>query len=347
MRANPLGLDGIDFVTFASPEPAALASLFRALGFSRTMRHAFRDLELWQQGGIRFVLDRDPASFSAGFARAHGPSIPSMGWCVADARQALAEAERRGAVRARSADLVGPGGEPVPAIEGVGGSLLYLCEHNEDPRRFERLGFLPLERPERRADKGFFAIDHLTNNVERGTLARWAAFYKDVFGFTEVRYFDIRGVKTGLQSFALRSPCGTFCIPINEAREEASQIAEYLREYRGPGVQHLALRSNDLLGSLALLEGSGIETLDIEDDYYDEAFARVPGLLEDRAEIRRRKVLVDGDQEGYLLQIFTKNVVGPIFVELIQRRNHASFGEGNFGALFRSIERDQARRGAL
>ncbi len=346
MASNPLGLDGIDFVTFASPDPEALATLFRALGFSRTMRHAERDLDLWQQGDIRFLLDRDPGSFSAAFARAHGPCIPSMGWRVADASHALAEAQRRGAVRA-AGDLALRGGEPVPAIEGIGGSLLYLCERKDDPHRWGRLGFVPLDRPELQPDKGFFAIDHLTNNVERGTLERTASFYKDVFGFTEVRYFDIRGVKTGLQSFALRSPCGRFCIPINEAREEKSQIAEYLREYRGPGVQHLALISDDLLSSLAALEGSGIETLDIEDDYYDEAFGRVPGLCEDRDEIRRRKVLVDGDAEGYLLQIFTKNVVGPIFVELIQRRNHASFGEGNFGALFRSIERDQARRGVL
>jgi len=346
MACNPLGLGGIDFVTFASPDPAALATLFRALGFSRTMRHAHRDLDLWQQGDIRFLLDRDPRSFSAGFARAHGPCIPSMGWRVADAGHALAEAERRGARRAPG-DLTQRGGEPVAAIEGIGGSLLYLVERTDDARRFERLGFVPLDRPEMQPDKGFLAIDHLTNNVERGTLERTASFYKDVFGFTEVRYFDIRGVKTGLQSFALRSPCGSFCIPINEAREEKSQIAEYLREYRGPGVQHLALISDDLLASLAALEGSGIETLDIEDDYYAEAFGRVPGLREDKDEIRRRKVLVDGDAEGYLLQIFTKNVVGPIFVELIQRRNHASFGEGNFGALFRSIERDQARRGVI
>ena len=197
------------------------------------------------------------------------------------------------------------------------------------------------------ADKGFLVIDHLTNNVYKGTMKQWADFYKSVFGFTEVRYFDIRGVKTGLTSYALRSPCGTFCIPINEADEKKSQINEYLEEYNGPGVQHLAFSTDDLLASLDALAGSPVEFLDIDDDYYDEVFSRVPNVTEDHARIRAHQVLVDGDDKGYLLQIFTKNLVGPIFIELIQRHNHLSFGEGNFGALFRSIERDQAKRGVF
>jgi 4-hydroxyphenylpyruvate dioxygenase len=197
------------------------------------------------------------------------------------------------------------------------------------------------------ADKGFLAIDHLTNNVPKGELATWGRFYQDVFGFTEVRYFDIRGVQTGLTSYALRSPCGRFCIPINEGTEAKSQINEYLEEYKGPGVQHLAFLTADILASLRALDGSGIETLDIDADYYASVFDRVPGVTEDRGELARRNVLVDGDAEGYLLQIFTKNLIGPIFVEIIQRKNHLSFGEGNFGALFRSIERDQAKRGYL
>jgi 4-hydroxyphenylpyruvate dioxygenase len=178
-------------------------------------------------------------------------------------------------------------------------------------------------------------------------MKQWADFYKGVFGFTEVRYFDIRGARTGLQSYALRSPCGSFCIPINEGTEYASQINEYLREYRGPGIQHLAFRTDDILRSLELLDGSGIETLDIEDSYYDTIYQRVPQVSEDREAIRRRRVLVDGDEKGYLLQIFTRNLIGPIFIELIQRKNHDAFGEGNFGALFRSIERDQQKRGVL
>lgn len=178
-------------------------------------------------------------------------------------------------------------------------------------------------------------------------MERWARFYKEIFGFTEVRYFDIRGAKTGLVSYALRSPCGSFCIPINEGTEKTSQINEYLDQYRGPGVQHLAFLTDDILASLRALEGTPIEFLSIDDDYYDTVFQRVPGVTEDHEEIRRRNVLVDGDEQGYLLQIFTRNLIGPIFIELIQRKNHLSFGEGNFGALFRSIERDQERRGVL
>jgi 4-hydroxyphenylpyruvate dioxygenase len=202
---------------------------------------------------------------------------------------------------------------------------------------------LPLDAPELVAPKGFLAIDHLTNNVEKGTMQAWADFYKHVFGFTEVRYFDIRGVKTGLTSYALRSPDGSFCIPINEGSEEKSQIEEYLREYRGPGIQHLAFLTDDLLASLDAMAGSDGQMLDIDDAYYAEVFERVPNVTEDHGRIRQHQVLVD----GYLLQIFTKNLVGPIFIELIQRKNHLSFGEGNFGALFRSIERDQERRGAI
>jgi 4-hydroxyphenylpyruvate dioxygenase len=178
-------------------------------------------------------------------------------------------------------------------------------------------------------------------------MATWSEFYKNVFGFVEVRYFDIKGVKTGLTSFALRSPDGSFCIPINEGTDAKSQIDEYLREYNGPGVQHIALQSDDLLGSLETIDKAVVPTLDIDDEYYATVFERVPNVVEDHARIRAHQVLVDGDDEGYLLQIFTKNLVGPIFIELIQRRNHLSFGEGNFGALFRSIERDQERRGVI
>lgn len=346
---NPVGLCGIDFVEFASPDPAALHRLFLAFGFSRTMRHAEKAIDLYEQGDIVLLLDREPLGFAGSFAKAHGPSICSLGWRVQDEAAAIAAAVSRGGKRVLEGDLsFGKTGEDgPPAVEGVGGSLLYLVGGPKGIARYTRLGFVPLEQPDRVAPKGFTLIDHLTNNVEKGTMARWADFYKSVFGFTEVRYFDIRGVKTGLTSYALRSPDGSFCIPINEADDAKSQINEYLREYRGPGVQHLAFLTDDLLGSLAALDGSTIETLDIEDGYYDTIYDRVPNVVEDRAQIRQRKVLVDGDDDGYLLQIFTKNLIGPIFIELIQRRNHLSFGEGNFGALFRSIERDQEKRGVF
>ncbi|MBL9036950.1 MAG: 4-hydroxyphenylpyruvate dioxygenase, partial [Archangium sp.] len=284
--------------------------------------------------------------FGATFSRQHGPSICSMGWRVRDAAKALTEATARGA-RASTEGDYRVDGRAVPCISGIGDSLIYFVDVPGGAAGWRALGFVELESPELVKPKGFLAIDHLTNNVEKGTMQRWADFYRGVFGFEDVRYFDIRGAKTGLTSFALRSPCGRFCIPINEADEAKSQINEYLTEYKGPGIQHLAFLTTDLLSSLRALEGSAIETLDMDDEYYFDVFQRFPQLTEDLDELRARNVLVDGDEQGYLLQIFTKNLIGPIFIELIQRKNHFSFGEGNFGALFRSIERDQARRGVF
>lgn len=340
---NPCGLRGLAFLVLASPDPDQLHRLLLAFGFSRTMRHADRALDLYEQGEIRLLIDRTYGGFSARFTAAHGPCISAMGWHAADASMAQATAIMRGASAGRG-DLRRADGTLLPAIRGIGESLIYLVDARDT---WQALGFVPLAQPDRVPSKGFTRIDHLTNNVPRGELQKWAAFYRDAFAFTEVRYFDIRGVKTGLQSFALRSPCGSFCIPINEGTETGSQIDEYLEEYKGPGIQHLAFLTEDILGSLQKLEGTPIAFLDIDDEYYAEVFDRVPNVGEDHAEIARRNVLVDGDADGYLLQIFTKNLIGPIFIELIQRRNHLSFGEGNFGALFRSIERDQQRRGYL
>ena len=342
---NPCGLEGIDFVELAGPEPDRLHRLLLGFGFSRTMTHATRALDLYQQGAMTFLLHRDDQGFAARFAAEHGPCIPAMGWRVPDADASAQIAAARGGTIVEG-DLA-RGSEVVPAVEGIGGSLIYLIDGWRHPHRWERLGFIPHPRPVVVASKGFTAIDHLTNNVPRGTLGQWASFYQDVFGFTEVRYFDIRGARTGLTSYALRSPDGSFCIPINEGTETASQIDEYLRQYNGPGIQHLAFLTDDILASLRALDGTAIETLDIDGDYYASVFDRVPGVREDRAELRARNVLIDGDEHGYLLQIFTRTLIGPIFIEIIQRRNHRSFGEGNFGALFRSIERDQQRRGVL
>ena len=344
---NPLGLEGIDFVEFASPEPQALHRTFLDFGFSRVARHVTRSVDLYVQNDIRFLLNCEPGSRGAGFARQHGPSIASMGWRVKDSSRAIEVAAQRGASVVLAGDLQRSSGAKVPAVSGVGDSLVYLVDPSADMRRWGSLGFVALERPDTAPPKGFLSIDHLTNNVEKGTMPRWKAFYETVFGFKEVRYFDIRGAKTGLTSFALRSPCGTFCIPINEADEAKSQINEFIDEYRGPGIQHLAFTTNDILASLRSLEGSRLSFLDIDDAYYRDVFARVPNVSEDHADIQARNVLVDGDADGYLLQIFTKPLCGPIFIELIQRKNHLSFGEGNFGALFRSIERDQARRGVF
>jgi 4-hydroxyphenylpyruvate dioxygenase len=351
LQPNPTGLTGIDFVELASPDPDALHHLLVAFGFSRTMKHARREVDLYEQNDITFLVNREPRSFGASFAKAHGPSICSMGWRFRAPETAHEVAVSRGARAASDGDLIDASGRKVPAIYGIGDSLIYFVaaprSGRGDPGRWAALGFVAHPFALRVTPKGFLAVDHLTNNVHKGTMQTWASFYKDVFGFTEVRYFDIKGAKTGLVSYALRSPDGSFCIPINEGTEKKSQINEYLEEYQGPGVQHLAFLTDDILASLRALEGSGIETLDIDDEYYASIFDRVPNVTEDRAEIRRLQVLVDGDDEGYLLQIFTKNLIGPIFVEIIQRKNHLSFGEGNFGALFRSIERDQQKRGYL
>lgn len=335
---NPTGLCGLELVEFATPDPVYLEKLFSEFGFTKTHRHCTLKAVAYQQNNIIFLLNTDPNSFAAAFAKIHGPSICSMGWVFENPQAALDCALKAGAKKGARTDY------SVPAIEGIGGSLLYFLKPKQ---ALQSLGFEPIANITPQPQKGFQRIDHLTHNVYYGTMKEWADFYRNIFGFTEVRYFDIRGQKTGLQSFALRSPCKTFSIPINEATEKKSQINEFLQRYDGPGIQHLALATSDILDSLDKLEGTGIKMLDIIPSYYDTVFDRVPKVTEDRKRIQRHQVLVDGDENGYLLQIFTKDLIGPIFFEIIQRKNHHSFGEGNFQALFDSIERDQARRGVL
>lgn len=343
---NYCGLNGIEFIEFSSPEPEKLHNLFLAFGFSRLMTHKTKNIDYYTQGDIHFLLNKEPKSFSESFYKSHGPCVSSMGWRVDDSTSALKVAVERGAQQSTDGDYE-RGGEKLNAIVGIGDSLVYFCDQYDSPSRYKDLGFVDLDKPDVVTPKGFVVIDHLTNNVYEGTLEKWSNFYKDIFGFEEVRYFDIKGAKTGLVSFALRSPCGKFCIPINEGTDKKSQINEYLDEYRGPGVQHIAFLSTDIVKSLESMKGTDIETLDIDDQYYQEVFDRVPGVTEDPKKLQDLQILVDGDEEGYLLQIFTKNLIGPIFIEIIQRKNHLAFGEGNFGALFRSIERDQEKRGYL
>ena len=343
---NQVGLRGIAFVEFASPEPQKLHNLFLAFGFSRIMRHKDKAIDLYKQNDIVFLLNTATDSFAEKFGLLHGPSVSSMGWKFENPQEGLSKVEKNAGKPLKEHGDFELNGQPLTAMKGIGDSLIYFVA-NKTADLYSDIGFVPLEKPDLVQEKGFLEIDHLTNNVAQGTMETWSKFYRELFGFTEVRYFDIRGAATGLKSYALRSPCGTFCIPINEGTEKKSQINEYLEEYKGPGIQHIAFASRDILSSLEKLQGTGIETLDIDDDYYKEVFQRVPNVTEDHARIHKLNVLVDGDDEGYLLQIFTKNIIGPIFIEIIQRKNHHSFGEGNFGALFRSIERDQSRRGVL
>lgn len=338
---NPTGIKGIAFVEYAPAKGVDFEALFTSFGFSKTRKHATAAVDYFQQGDIRFLVNSEPNSFAASFAAEHGPSVCGLALHVEDAAVAYQTAVARGA---RPLSLEGGKTQlDLPAVEGIGGSALYFVD------KLDWFGaeFAQHPAPALVEAKGFKLIDHLTNNVRKGTLEDVAGVYKSVFGFTEVRHFDIRGEQTGLYSYALRSPCKSFCIPINEGTEEKSQIEEYLREYNGPGIQHIALLSDDLLASLDAMKGAGVEFLDIDDEYYAEVFDRVPNVTEDHGRIKGHQVLVDGDDEGYLLQIFTQNIIGPVFFELIQRKNHLSFGEGNFGALFRSIERDQQRRGVL
>ena len=342
---NPTGLTGIEFIEFTGPNPEHFHQVFTQLGFSKIAKHSVKDITLYKQNHIHFLLNQEASGFASHFGKAHGQSACSIGFRVKDAQKALDAAVARGAKPFDPSREHGDNDQTLLAVYGVGDSLIYFVEES-DTHYFEQ-DFKPLTSPDMVADKGFLFIDHLTNNVFKGTRDKWGHFYKHIFGFTEIQYFDIRGKKTGLTSYALKSPCKTFSIPINEGTEEKSQIEEYLREYKGAGIQHIALATNDLLATLDKLEDTDIETLDIDDDYYEEVFDRVPNVTEDRQRIQHHQVLIDGDKEGYLLQIFTKNIFGPIFFEMIQRKNHHAFGEGNFGALFKSIERDQERRGVL
>jgi 4-hydroxyphenylpyruvate dioxygenase len=342
---NPIGLKGIEFIEFCSKEPSHLHNLFMNFGFSKLMVSKKSEFTYYNQNDIHFIINNKNSGHGHNFVNDHGPSISSMAFRVEDAKKALEVAIVNGAKQAEGEYFFQE--ESVPAIFGIGHSLIYFVDQYTSSDFYKNLGFVEDPHKEEVKEKGFLRIDHLTNNVYPGTLAQWANFYKLVFGFKEVRYFDIKGAKTGLVSFALQSPCQTFCIPINEGTEKKSQINEYLDEYNGPGIQHLAFLTDDIVASIDSLKSTNIETLDIESDYYDEVFERVPNVTEDHDLLKKHKILVDGDDKGYLLQIFTKNIVGPIFIEIIQRKNHNSFGEGNFGALFRSIERDQQKRGFL
>jgi len=342
---NPLNLRGIEFIEYASPDSDFMENAFYGFGFSKTKKFTGRDIDYFNQNDIHFLLNHEQAGFSKEFAKSHGPAICSMGWRVEDADFAFEQAVVRGAKSAQDVDNK----LPYPAIFGIGDSLIYFIEKFGAKGSIYEDDFEDIAEPVLVKDKGFKAVDHLTNNVYQGTMEHWANFYKNIFGFTDIRYFDIKGAKSALVSYALQSPCGTFCIPINEGKGTSNnQIDEYLDEYNGPGVQHLAFISDDLLGSLDQLDKNIIDTLNIVPEYYDDVFDRIPWVKEDHQRIRDHQVLVDSQNENsYLLQIFTKNIFGPIFIEMIQRVDDQGFGEGNFTALFKSIELNQIERGVL
>ena len=343
---NPMGTDGFEFVEYTAPDPQLLRSLFERLGFPVVARHRRKNVTLHSQGDINFIINAEPGSFAQKFAQAHGPSVCAMAFRVTDAAAAFERAVSLGAAPHRGS--VGPMELNIPAIVGIGGSLIYFVDRYGD-RSIYDVDFNPVSaRPLERA--GLLQIDHLTHNVHRGHMDKWTGFYETLFNFHEIRYFDIEGKKTGLFSRALTSPCGKIRIPINESQDDKSQIEEYLREYRGEGIQHIALSTADIYRTVDVLRARGVAFQDTPESYYAGINARVAGHRENLEELRGRRILIDGNgstDEGVLLQIFTANVIGPIFFEIIQRKGNQGFGEGNFKALFESIELDQIRRGVI
>ena len=354
---NPMQTDGFEFVEYAAPDPKAMAAVFARLGFKAIARHRHKDVTLYRQGGINFILNAEPDSFAQRFARQHGPSICAIAFRVNDAKAAYERAVSLGAWG--YADHAGPGELNIPAIKGIGDSLIYFIDrwrgkNGKQTGEIGNIGFYdvdfePLQGAELDpAGNGLVYIDHLTHNVHKGRMNEWADFYERLFNFREVRYFDIEGQVTGVKSKAMTSPCGKIRIPINEeGTEKAGQIQEYLDSYRGEGIQHIALGSNDLFRTVDAMRAGGVKLLDTIDTYYELIDKRIPGHGEDVSELKRRKILVDGKAGALLLQIFTGNQLGPIFFEFIQRKGDEGFGEGNFKALFESIELDQMRRGVL
>ncbi|MDB5407000.1 MAG: hppD [Rhodospirillales bacterium] len=345
---NPMGTDGFEFVEYAAPDTAALAVLFETMGFAAVARHRSKNVTLYRQGGVNFILNAEPESFAQSFARIHGPSVCAMAFRVHDAGAAYRRAIELGARPVES--RLGPMELNIPAIEGIGGSLIYLVDRYGD-RSIYDVDFSPIPGADPNPKGGgLTGIDHLTHNVHRGRMAEWSKFYERLFNFRELRYFDIEGKLTGLRSQAMTSPCGKIRIPINESADDKSQIAEYLAAYRGEGIQHIALATSDIFGTVETLRGNAVPFQDVPDTYYEAVDARLPGHGEDLARLAANRILIDGaptEGGGLLLQIFTQTVIGPIFFEIIQRKGNEGFGEGNFRALFESIELDQIRRGVL
>ena len=364
-----MGTDGFEFIEYAAPDPVAMGALFKQMGFTAIARHRHKDVTLYRQGSINFIVNAEPDSFAQRFARQHGPSVCAIAFRVQDAKAAYERAISLGAWG--YAHTAGPGELNIPAIKGIGDSIIYFIDQWRGKNGasagaignigFYDVDFMPLLEVSRSTSDtglnhdvlnpkghGLTYIDHLTHNVHRGRMAEWAGFYERLFNFREVRYFDIEGQVTGVKSKAMTSACGKIRIPINEeGNANAGQIQEYLDKYHGEGIQHIALGTSDLLATVDRLHSSGVKLLDTLDTYYELVDKRIPGHGENVAELKRSKVLVDGKKGALLLQIFSENQLGPIFFEFIQRKGDEGFGEGNFKALFESIELDQMRRGVV
>ncbi|MGH8729597.1 MAG: 4-hydroxyphenylpyruvate dioxygenase [Burkholderiales bacterium] len=341
---NRMGTDGFEFVEYTASDTRELARLFEQLGFAAVARHRSKDVVLYRQGEINFIVNHEPDSFAHAFARVHGPSVCAFAVRVKDAGFAYKRALELGA-KAKPGK-VGPMELNIPAIEGIGGSLIYLIDRYGE-RSIYDVDFTSLASMEAKG-VGLTYIDHLTHNVHQGRMNKWASFYERLFDFSEIRYFDIHGEKTGLKSRALASPCGKIRIPINEPSDDKSQIKEYLEAYRGEGIQHIALACADIYATVEALKKNGVRFMATPRTYYEKVESRFPNHGEDLARLAENGILIDGvPGQGLLLQIFTETVIGPIFFEIIERKGDEGFGEGNFQALFEAIERDQIARGVL
>ncbi|MDX3900076.1 MAG: 4-hydroxyphenylpyruvate dioxygenase [Sphingobium sp.] len=336
---NPLGLNGFEFVEFTSPDPEAMAAQFEQLGFVPSHRHPTKNITRYRQGRINLMLNRDADGRVAAFRGAHGPSASAMAFRVADPQAALEWALDHGGQRTQEDDTV---------IMGIGGAYLYFMPDGGDP--YAEWAELPgwREAAERNG-VGLDLLDHLTHNVRRGQMRVWSDFYKTLFGFEEQKYFDIKGKATGLFSQAMIAPDRAIRIPLNESQDDKSQIEEFIHDYNGEGIQHLALTTGDIYDTVERLRARGVRLQDTIDTYYELVDKRVPGHGEDLERLKANRILIDGDveREGILLQIFTENLFGPIFFEIIQRKGNEGFGNGNFQALYESIELDQIRRGVI
>ena len=349
---NPLGLDGFEFIEFSAPEKGLLEPVFERMGFTRIARHRSKDVDLWRQGEINLIANYEPKSPAAYFAAEHGPSACGMAFRVKNARVAYDEAIARGAEPVET--RTGPMELRLPAIRGIGGAMIYLVDRYGDALSIYDIDFDYLPGVDRNPlGAGFKIIDHLTHNVYGGRMAHWGSFYERVFNFREIRYFDIKGEYTGLTSRAMTAPDGKIRIPLNEeGKAGGGQIEEYLRAYNGEGIQHIAFSCDDLPACWDRLKALGTPFAPPPPKtYYDMLEERLPGHGEPVDELQSRGILLDGSTEDgdprLLLQIFSQTMIGPVFFEFIQRKKDEGFGEGNFTALFKSIERDQIERGAL
>ncbi len=349
---NPMGLMGFEFVEFASPTPGVIEPILESMGFTLVAHHRSKDVDLYRQGDINFIVNREPRSFAAYFAAEHGPSACSMAFRVKDSHKAYDRALELGAQPVEVP--TGPMELRLPAIRGIGGAPLYLIDRFEDGKSIYDIDFHFLPGVERHpVGHGLKIIDHLTHNVYRGRMAYWAAFYERIFNFREIRYFDIKGEYTGLTSKALTAPDGMIRIPLNEeAGGKGGQIEEFLMQFSGEGIQHIAMLTDDLPTTLDSLRAAGIPLMTAPPSTYYEMLAeRLPDHGEDVQALQTRGILLDGVAKGgerrLLLQIFSQTLLGPVFFEFIQRKGDDGFGEGNFKALFESMERDQLRRGVL